>query len=204
MSVIKLAILGLLSEREQHGYELKKRLQELPGQGLRASFGSLYPALAKLEATGDVKAAEGAGRARPVTPMSGSLSGEAAIFRALRNRPPRSSRRRKVYAITDQGREHLAELLMEDITDDRAFPVQVAFCGVLPPADRLRLFERRHARLAAQLAAREPAGEEPDLYRRALLERDGDALANDLAWLEGLIDNERSRQGSEPTEGDPR
>ncbi len=203
MSLIKLAILGLLSEREQHGYELKKRLQDLPGQGLRASFGSLYPALAKLEATGDVKAAEAGMRARPATPMSGSLSGEAAIFRARLGRPPRASRRRKVYAITDQGRQHLAELLMDDVADDRAFPVRVAFCGVLPPADRLRLFERRRAHLTAQLADGEPAGEEPDVYRRFLLERDGDALASDLAWLERLIDNERSRHGSETTQGDP-
>ena len=197
-----MALLGLLSEREQHGYELKKRLQDLPGQGLRASFGSLYPALAKLESSGDVKVAEAAVRPRSTTPMSGSLSGEAAIFRARRPRPPRSSRRRKVYAITDQGRAHLAELLMAEVDDGRSFPLHVAFCGVLPPPDRLRLFERRREQLARELADRGPHGEEPDVYRRALLARDGDALANDLAWLEQLIENEVARQGSALTQGD--
>jgi DNA-binding PadR family transcriptional regulator len=55
--VIDLAILGLLKEQDLHGYELRKRLAELPGarSGV-VSFGSLYPALARLERLGLVKA----------------------------------------------------------------------------------------------------------------------------------------------------
>ena len=43
--MIELAILGLLDEADLHGYELRKRLGELPGTRLAVSFGSLYPAL---------------------------------------------------------------------------------------------------------------------------------------------------------------
>src|SRR6478735_3527036 len=49
-SLLELAILGLLKEQELHGYELKKRLAETLGQFSGVSFGSLYPALARLEA----------------------------------------------------------------------------------------------------------------------------------------------------------
>ena len=50
--MIDLAILGLLTEQELHGYELKKRLGELLSSRASISFGSLYPALARLEAPG--------------------------------------------------------------------------------------------------------------------------------------------------------
>ena len=56
--MIDLAILGLLTSQELHGYELKKRLGELLSSRASISFGSLYPALARLEAQGAVKAVE--------------------------------------------------------------------------------------------------------------------------------------------------
>ena len=56
--MIDLAILGLLDEQDLHGYELKKQLAELVGARSGVSFGSLYPALARLEKGGAVKAVE--------------------------------------------------------------------------------------------------------------------------------------------------
>ena len=50
--MLELAILGLLKEQELHGYELKKRLSDTLGFGSGVSFGSLYPALGRLEAAG--------------------------------------------------------------------------------------------------------------------------------------------------------
>ncbi|MBV9661123.1 MAG: helix-turn-helix transcriptional regulator [Acidimicrobiales bacterium] len=61
--MLELAILGLLKEQELHGYELKKRLAEELGFASGVSFGSLYPALARLEAAGAVGAVE------PVAPL---------------------------------------------------------------------------------------------------------------------------------------
>jgi DNA-binding PadR family transcriptional regulator len=53
-TVLELAILGLLKESDLHGYELKKRLSEALGPFSTVSFGSLYPALARLEAAAAV------------------------------------------------------------------------------------------------------------------------------------------------------
>ncbi|MHB8671442.1 MAG: PadR family transcriptional regulator [Acidimicrobiales bacterium] len=58
--MLELAILGLLKEQDLHGYELKKRLTDSLGTFSSVSFGSLYPALARLEAAGAVKAVEAA------------------------------------------------------------------------------------------------------------------------------------------------
>src|SRR5258705_6778616 len=90
--MIDLAILGLLKEQELHGYELRKRLGDVPGaRSSVVSFGSLYPALARLEKAGMVKAVEANTRPTPV-PSSGSLAGELAAFsrRAATSRTGRS------------------------------------------------------------------------------------------------------------------
>ena len=63
--MLELAILGLLKEQDLHGYELKKRLADTLGVFSGVSFGSLYPALARLEAAGAVKAVEAHSGARP-------------------------------------------------------------------------------------------------------------------------------------------
>src|SRR5277367_2082465 len=89
--MLDLAILGLLEERELHGYEIRKQLLEHLGLLANVSFGSLYPALARLEAAGAVEATElpPAGRRPPAppTPPTGSLSGEWAVLRARRHNP---------------------------------------------------------------------------------------------------------------------
>ena len=197
--MIDLAILGLLTEQELHGYELKKRLSELWSSRASVSFGSLYPALARLEAQGCVKAVEEL-TSVPSTPMSGSLVGELAAFRArMRDSGLRkgTGRGKKVYGITDAGRERLLELLADpDVSDDRAFTLRVAFARHLPPEARLELFERRRAELLGRrddIRRRKGDGKRRriDAYLGALLERDADQLANDLAWLDRLIESER-------------
>src|SRR5436309_5432552 len=101
--MLELAILGLLKEQELHGYELKKRLTEALGPFSSVSFGSLYPALARLEAAGAVKAVEAAVTPGPTIPMTGSIGGEVAAFRARRAAAARGSRGKKVYGITERG-----------------------------------------------------------------------------------------------------
>jgi DNA-binding PadR family transcriptional regulator len=202
--MIDLAILGLLTEQELHGYELKKRLAELlPGRAA-VSFGSLYPALNRLEAQGCVKAVEQRTSA-PAAPMSGSLVGELAAFRARVRESglgKGASRGKKVYGITDAGRARLLELLSDpDVSDDRSFTLRVAFAPELPDEARLELFERRRTEL---LGRRDEVRRRRDdrasgrthSYLGALLERDADQLANDLAWLDRLIEGERNRSTS--------
>ena len=73
--MLELAILGLLKEQELHGYELKKRLVDTLGFVSGVSFGSLYPALSRLESAGAVKAVESRGPAPAPVPHTCSLSG---------------------------------------------------------------------------------------------------------------------------------
>ena len=202
--MLELAVLGLLEENDLHGYELRKRLGDLLGLRLAISFGSLYPALGRLEKAGLVKAVSSRPVPdKPVAPMSGSLVGELAAFRAQRRAASgggRGTRGKKVYGITDAGRQRLIEMLSDpDVSDDRTYPVRVAFCHNLPPAGRLELFERRRAELLTRADQRRrhdgPDGR-VNTYVRSLLERDSAALQADLAWLDRLIADERATEAT--------
>ena len=186
--MIDLAILGLLDEHDLHGYELKKQLAELVGARSGVSFGSLYPALARLEKAGAVKAVEAHTAADAAIPMTGALSGEIAAFRARLGRPTKGRRTKKVYGITELGRQRLHGLLLDDHTDDRTFAVQVAFCQNLMPDQRLALFERRKAELNRRLIDRSRVGAgRTDSYRSSLREHDTQTISHDLTWIDGLI-----------------
>jgi len=202
--MLELAILGLLKEQELHGYELKKRLSAAFGPFSSVSFGSLYPALARLEAAGAVKAVEAleVPPARAI-PMTGSMTGEAAAFRA-RKEPKRGGRAKKVYGITERGEKLFEELLEAESAsgdDDRSFNLKLAFCRYLPPDARLGLLERRRAHLVERLArarASIRAGRERmDAYTRSLMEHGTEATERDISWLDTLIATERRQGGTE-------
>jgi DNA-binding PadR family transcriptional regulator len=201
--VLELAILGLLKESDLHGYELKKRLGEALGAFSSVSFGSVYPALARLEAAGAVRVLEvqRVGESAPPIPLTGSIAGEAAAFRArraaARRSSPRSARNRKVYAITEAG-ERLFEELLETwphgADDDRSFNLKLAFCRFLSPDRRIRLFERRKAQLEERLArtrSRERRSGRTDSYVQSLLEHGAEATERDISWLDRLIATEK-------------
>lgn len=220
--IIDLTLLGLLQDGDAHGYDLRKGLEELFGARLRLSFGSLYPALARLERSGAVRSV--AADARPSSaagapvPLTGALTGERAAFRAraesLRLRhhdrrkrrgpdgdPPadadRDRRRKKTYRLTESGRARLRELLLAaDVTDDGVFPLLVAFCAALAPEERLGLFRRRRDAIDRQLADRRanPLDGRSDAYRRSLRAHDERALATELVWLDELTATARSDQ----------
>ena len=208
--MLELAILGLLKEQELHGYELKKRLVEALGPFSRVSFGSLYPALRRLQAAGAVQSAEtrpGVEPVLPAVPMTGSISGEAAAFRrsrtGSRRADPRSSRVRKVYRITARGEDLFDELLAADsgsADDDRAFNLKLAFCRYLPPEARLGLLERRRAQLVERLATVRTTlrtrRERMDAYMRSLVDHDAEATERDISWLDALIATEKQGLGA--------
>lgn len=194
--MLELAILGLLKEQELHGYELKKRLGETLGPLSSVSFGSLYPALNRLEAAGAVKAVEANAGGAPV-PMTGSLGGELAAFRA-RRATSRGGRARKVYGITERGERLFDELLAAESQggeDDRSFNLKLAFARHLPPEARIGLFERRRAHLVERLAQARTsvrAGRERlDSYTRSLVEHSTETTERDISWLDQLIAAER-------------
>jgi DNA-binding PadR family transcriptional regulator len=193
--MIELALLGLLSDQALHGYQLKKRLREVLGPLARASYGSLYPALARLERAGAVTA-PAPPPGPPAMPMTGSLGAEAAAFRSTAPGPDQGSRHRKVYAITPAGRERLQQLLADPGQDDRTFALKMAFLRHLATEARATLLERRRSALLERLTeARRTlaAGHGPDdSYARSLLEHDVETTEHDIAWLDRLIRAERT------------
>jgi DNA-binding PadR family transcriptional regulator len=196
--VLELAVLGLLTDQPLHGYELKKRLGETLGFLWGVSYGSLYPALRRLERSGAITVVAAAPAPLP-GPSTGSLTGDlaAARLRTMAGRLSGSGRRtRKAYQITPTGEALFTELLLDDDThgdDEKAFAVKLAFCRHLEPAERLTLLHRRRRVLAERLerqlhthAARD------DRYTRSLVEHRTKSTQRDLEWVDELISAEQA------------
>lgn len=169
--MLDFAILGLLSEHPRHGYELKRALGDLGFW--QVSFGSLYPALRRLEKRGHIAAERGGGRRK-----SYRITAEGAT----------------AFAST------IAEVPDPD-ESERSFQLRLAFFGRLEPQQRITVLEGRRTALADRLrgarkvflGARRSSG---DRYRLALMERSVRSTENDIAWLDQLIAGERSASPS--------
>jgi DNA-binding PadR family transcriptional regulator len=177
--MLELAILGLLAEAPVHGYELRKQLRLRLGGFRMFSYGSVYPALRRLTRAGLI--VEEAEQPEP----------EAAWSR----------RSRRVYRITAEGKERLAELLSESgpqAWDDDGFGVHLAFFSRTPAEARMRILEgRRRAveeRREGLRTALGRAGEQIDRYTRELHQLGLDSTEREVRWLNELIEHERAEQ----------
>jgi DNA-binding PadR family transcriptional regulator len=174
--VIELAILGALKERPMHGYELKKRLSGTLGHFWSISFGSLYPALKRLEASDAIEKAY-------------------TVKEKTRNR--------YVYRITDAGEGLFNKLLSEpgppsDITDPDRFNLRMAFFRYMEPESRLWLLERRRTYLQDKLDEMNRSSwsgkeKEADKYRMGLTRHRIELTESDITWLSEMIENEREQ-----------
>jgi DNA-binding PadR family transcriptional regulator len=198
--MLELAILGLLKEQPLHGYELKKRLGETLGSLWGISYGSLYPALRRLERDGSIEVVEGEAAGAPM-PATGSLDGDLAAAR-LRRSAKASRRTRKAYRLTARGDARLTQLLLDEGgsgDDERTFALKLAFCRHLDPAARLELLTQRRAVLADRLArARRTTPGRGDRYTRSLFEHRTQSTQRDLEWVDALIAAE-GRDDVDPT-----
>lgn len=191
VSVLDLAVLGLLQEAPLHGYELRKRLNSSLGSLRAFSYGSLYPCLRRLQATGLITVDD--------TAAAGKLSGRSKV----------------VYTLTADGKERFAEMLGEagpSAWEDDAFGVHLRFFGQTDPAARIRILEGRRSRveerqegLRADLAK---TRSKLDSYTLMLQEHGLDAVEREVRWLGELIDSERAqlhrpRRRAAPRQGRP-
>jgi DNA-binding PadR family transcriptional regulator len=193
--MIDLAILGLLADQELHGYELTKRLPELLGSPSSVSFGSVYPALSRLERDGLVKAVEAAARVSSPVPMTGSLAGELAAARSRAvDVAPAPRRARKVYGITAKGEVRLVEQLVDPggATTAAGFDLRLALFHHLEKAQRLAVIDERCSALRVRLADVRRA-QPPDAYQLARQVRELASIEYDLAWLANLARAEHAR-----------
>ncbi|MFF2523238.1 PadR family transcriptional regulator [Streptomyces liangshanensis] len=151
--MLELAILGYLAEGPRHGYELRRRIEQLLGHTRPVSDGSLYPAIRR-------------------------LAGRGLLTR--HTEPGAAAAQRYVLTLTEAGRDELLERLghpaQEEITDATRFSAILTFLSLLPDeAARHSVLRRRLEFLEAPasffyqgdtpLAAEDVA----DPYRRGML-----------------------------------
>ena len=160
-----------------HGYQLSRELAQQLGGLWRVSYGSLYPTLRRLERDGAVEqvpaVAGGKGRRKLVYRIT--PAGEALFLRVLEEPP------------------------QEGQAEDARFRIRLAFFRYLPPETRIRVLDRRRTGLEERLdqltAAIGAAADNDDDYQRALMDHGRAATEADIAWLNGLIQQERARYG---------
>lgn len=175
--MLEMAVLGLLKARPMHGYELKKHLSDELGFFRSFSYGSLYPTLKRLEATGAVQ---------------------------TEHPKDETTRRKNVYRVTPRGEALLDELLEESgavATEGReAFMLRLAFFRYVKPETRRRLLEGRRGytqeRLTKLRDSMKRLRERMDAYSLQLMNYRVDEAEKDIRWLDDLLENER-RLGSE-------
>lgn len=189
-------------ERDHHGYEIRAQLRDRLGVFANVSFGSIYPALARLERSGALEAVSAAPVGKISSLSTGSLSGERASLRQLRTSPGVGRRGRKVYRITDRGRQEFYELLADPdtIDDSRSFSLRMALARYLSPSLRLGLLEQRRAALVARLAEMRRHNEscELDEYARSVMEHGASSVEHEIAWVDSLITSEKDHASNQP------
>lgn len=199
--VLDIAILGLLMDRDHHGYEIRSQLRDRLGISANVSFGSIYPALARLERHGSVEAVT-VSDPRLSSLSTGSLSGERAALRTLRSGTGLGRRGRKVYRITERGRREFVELLANPATldDAKGFSMRMALAKYLTPNLRVGLLERRRSDLLERLAEVRTSAHnvELDEYARSVMEHAARGVELDLAWIDTLLSAERNNSNPQP------
>lgn len=117
---IKYALLGILAEKDMHGYELKSRFDEKVGDFWSLNFGQIYSTLDRLEKEDLV-----------------------SHDRETQERRPD----RKIFSITETGRAELSTWLSTPVSKVRAlrdeFFIKLVFLDKSNPAPILELIEKQ-------------------------------------------------------------
>ena len=134
---VRTLCLGVLSMGDASGYEIKKRLEDGFRHFYDASYGSIYPALSRLQQEGLVDCQREAQSKRPD---------------------------KKVYSLTPEGRLYLARELSGDLGPDRVrceFLVAMLFADLLPASHVAHLIDQRldaHRALVSELTEKLDTG----------------------------------------------
>jgi DNA-binding PadR family transcriptional regulator len=181
--VLEIAVLGLLNESPMHGYELRKRLAAVLGTLRAFSYGSLYPTLRRLSEAGWIT--------------------EEAPLEAPAGSTIRSRRGKRVYQLTAEGKEHLADLLAEvgpEAFDDEGFGARLAFFAQTRSDIRMQILEGRRRRVVEKRDGMRDSltrAERFDRYTRVLHEHGLESVDREVRWLTELIESERSAAGTD-------
>jgi DNA-binding PadR family transcriptional regulator len=170
--VLELAILGVLKEQPMHGYELRHYLSFIVGHIWQLSYGTLYPALRRLEKRGELTKQtirDGRGPAK------------------------------HVYALTPQGEKSFLEMMgsvgsATEISDSHKFTLRLIYFRYLPTDRRKALLEQRLQFLRGNRESLTEMEEIPssalDRYRRILIGYHAKQNADEIAFVERLLAEE--------------
>jgi DNA-binding PadR family transcriptional regulator len=164
--VLELMILGFLAEGPLHGYQLRRKMNELYGFAKEISDGSLYPAIQRLIKAGAI--------------VQRVENGRAA--------------QRHTLELTPKGREDLQQRLRSasggDVSDLGRFMVILAFLSQLPDVgDQHEVLKRRLKFLEAPASFFYEDGRPlrsadiQDIYRQGMLTIGKAASRAEIAWL---------------------
>lgn len=198
VSVLELAVLGLLHESPMHGYQLRKQLHARLGTFRAFSWGSLYPTLRRLQRAGLI--------AETDEPPPDDTADEGEPAGSARSRTaPRSSwgrRGRRTFELTAEGKDRFEELLGDagpQTWDDESFGVHLAFFSRTPVEVRMRILEGRRRRVEERREGLRStlgrAGEQIDHYTRELHRIGLESTEREVRWLNELI---AAEQAAEP------
>jgi DNA-binding PadR family transcriptional regulator len=179
--VLEFAVLGVLSDAPLHGYELRKRLAAVLGPFRALSYGSLYPALRRMQGKGLIEEVD-------LTPVAETTA------------PPLSAKRaRVVYAVTADGKEEFATWANSpgpEAFEDEGFAAHLAFFSRTEARVRLRILEGRRSRLEERVDTLRDSlarsRERMDAYTLQLQQHGLDGAEREVRWLNELIQSERN------------
>jgi len=164
--MLEMAILGLLREGPMHGYELRQRLVDFGFW--RISFGSIYPALRRLDKAGRIEVRPGSGRRKEYM-----ITAEG-----------------KEYF------QEILEDESSEVENTTAFRVRFAFFKYMEPDTRIGFLERRKTVLRERIANTRTSirktADRVDRYTSSLMQHGVRSAEADVAWLEELIESERN------------
>jgi len=175
-AALELAILGVLAQTPQHGYELRKRLISVLGLFSTISYGALYPTLKSLVERGLLIEQDEVG--------TGKYPKRARI----------------TYALTDAGLSHFNALVADSgpgAWDDDTFAVRMSLFGHTEVNTRIHILQGRRSRVEERLANLQTnlskGRERLDSYTLELQQHGLDALEREVRWLNELISREQSQ-----------
>lgn len=164
--MLDMAILGLLREGPLHGYELRQRLVDLGFW--RISFGSVYPALRRLDRSGWIEVSGGSGRRKEY----------------------------RITAEGKEHFQQILEDEASEVENTTAFRVRLAFFRYMEPSVRIGFLERRKSvlreRIATARGSLRKTADRVDRYTQSLMEHGVEVAEADVAWIEELIASEKS------------
>jgi len=184
-AALELAILGVLAQTPQHGYELRRRLISVLGLFSTISYGALYPTLKNLVARDLLVEQDEIGTGKY------------------------PKRTRITYALTPSGVAHFNSLVADSgpgAWDDDTFAIRMSLFGQTEVNTRIHILQGRRSRLEDRLANLQTnlskGRERLDSYTLELQQHGLEALEREVRWLNELISREQTGRATTSGESD--